>query len=781
MSTDTVCVATRQRPFGSARRTVAYLGLSLGLALSAAEPARANGFMQGFITNAAKLFNPDFCYNETLFAATAPSDCGPNGQLVGLNTGVDQLWAINALSACYDKCRPGYAQSALTCTQSGCPAGYRIEGAECVFEGQRTLARGRTACPAGYDDHGATCTRAASVRGKGCCEMTVSDLSQPRMPSQCAPGQTRVLDTCYEPCRSGYRLENGTCWLACPQGYKDIGELCSFDGPQIFTREMEGCPSGYVTEDLTCRLDYIVTGKPGNGCYSGGCPEGWNDQWCTCARNAHVFGRQYKSCPAGYDVFAASCIKQSGTIWKDRYLANWTSLGCAPGEVKNGGLCYPASSGPRTTCGAEMCQPGERNDGCVCSRDAHTIDRPSTPCPDGYYASTPDFCEKNGSRIWRDSYQLTPRRPKCPSGKIENNGLCYEPCLSQLTMPVVARVKRALIEAGIPERITGPGDLAKLILQRYVSGHGWVAFKGMGYTLANVIDPKVGGMFGYDKVRIDQPLLLMYRPEGTRSDAQLTDMVADYPYRLVGVGWMKDYTGTAQSNQLAPEAAPTDLDAYLPPGKFPQGAWFRHPAGCHMADGSFVAFRENEPASSNMIEGMINMLKGSAWCQAIGVGSTWKPDAAGALRPGTPGKCMLTRNFPATSGSPRPIVPGSFVRMKAPSPAGWPAAGNTTLVWQNKLRADANAACQKIGSVLHPPNLPTLWHPSLWVTHLFFDGDKGRVGILDTKLVPNGYEGPPESFIPLSNKLLPVVDPPPPPKPGKTPAGTPYGGGDFGG
>ena len=135
---------------------------------------------------------------------------------------------------------------------------------------------------------------------------------------------------------------------------------------------------------------------------------------------------------------------------------------------------------------------------------------------------------------------------------------------------------------------------------------------------------------------------------------------------------------------------------------------------------------------------------------------------------------MLTRNFPAQTGMPRPIVPGSFVRKDAPTPSGWPATGYNAAVWQQRLVAEATKACQTVGMDMHPPNLGTLWHPSLWVTHLFLNDENGRVGIMDTSLVPYGYEGPPESFVPMSRKLIPV---PRKPAPGATPRpGAPGGG-----
>jgi hypothetical protein len=334
----------------------------------------------------------------------------------------------------------------------------------------------------------------------------------------------------------------------------------------------------------------------------------------------------------------------------------------------------------------------------------------------------------------------------------------------------------------------------------YVPSHGWVGFKGEGVAYGR---PPSDGPF----VLTDPPVLL-YRPmpSGTYSDAQLSDQAPEAAYQLVGVAYFTNYYGSTPIEQTPPESPPT-LDP-IPNGLLPNGGWFRHTAGCHMSSGEFVAFSENLPDPS--LPAPQRLIEGIAWCQAIGINSTWVAD--GAVELGASGRCLLDRDPLAVS--PRPVRPNSFARMNAPGstllprpldppsaptpvadPGLPPPFGSATPVqlaqfatyqteltaynaavqllnnWRTGVAVAATVDCQTIGAHLSPPNAPTFWHGSAWDTHLFFNDDlTAHAGINDNALVPNGYSGPPFSFAPSDASLFPVAFPTPP----QVSAGGPY-------
>jgi hypothetical protein len=248
----------------------------------------------------------------------------------------------------------------------------------------------------------------------------------------------------------------------------------------------------------------------------------------------------------------------------------------------------------------------------------------------------------------------------------------------------------------------------------------------------------------------------------------------------------------------------------IPNGLLPAGGWFRHTGGCHMSSGEFVAFSENLPDPS--LPAPQRLAEGIAWCQAIGINSTWVADNDVEL--GASGRCLLDRDPNPLAGLPRPVRPNSFARMNAPGstllprppdPPSSPAAvadpgspppfGTATPIqlaefatyqteltayntavqalsdWRAGVALAATTDCQTIGSHLSPPNAPTFWHGSAWDTHLFFNDDlSSQAGINDNALVPNGYTGPPFSFAPGDGSLFPVAFPAPP----QVSAGGPY-------
>jgi Fibronectin type III domain len=335
------------------------------------------------------------------------------------------------------------------------------------------------------------------------------------------------------------------------------------------------------------------------------------------------------------------------------------------------------------------------------------------------------------------------------------------------------QVKGALIARGVPMIIDNPIiDAATLATKGFVPSHGWVTFKGEGLAFGRPPDANA--------FELDKPYVLLYAPMRSLSDAALTDQIPDPPYQLVGAAWFKDYEGTALMTATPTETPPT-MDP-VPDGLLPGGGWFRHSAGCHLSNGQFVAFNENLPAPS-----ATRAATGIAWCQAIGLGSTF---AGSSPEPTTleRGECRLSRDLNATI--PRPIMDGSTVLTNRPPfpqllPPGaepyvrpeptiedsgllyladltvWIAQKAIHSAWSgygvlyraslNALRVASNVKCNAIA--LEPNvNIPTFWHGAAWDAHLFFRPDgTTTAGIVDYTVIPNGYVGPSIAFTPVTD------------------------------
>lgn len=165
---------------------------------------------------------------------------------------------------CYEKCRPGFTNVGLFCTnldikakasygrgagvplwcapgtqQNGalcypfCRAGYRGVGPVC-WQG----------CPRGTNrDLGLTCVRWPRIigwRGWFIFRRPVMDWGWVRWKhsygrgagkvlSQCRPGTEKNGALCYPACKSGFKGVGPVCWERCPSGYTDDGAFCRRD------------------------------------------------------------------------------------------------------------------------------------------------------------------------------------------------------------------------------------------------------------------------------------------------------------------------------------------------------------------------------------------------------------------------------------------------------------------------------------------------------------------------------------------------------------------------
>lgn len=154
----------------------------------------------------------------------------------------------------------------------------------------------------------------------------------------CPEGTVKSGELCYPTCQDGYDGVGPVCWESCPQGLKDAGVFC------IHTYGKGCCCTVF-------------------GCC--GCPEGYKDDGCFCRQSL-----MKKSYGRGAGV----------------------PLGCAPGQEKDGALCYGS------------CPQGYNGAGPVCWQSQQTSSDFSVRCNEFLWAVDKKTCHQirtvlDGARV----------------------------------------------------------------------------------------------------------------------------------------------------------------------------------------------------------------------------------------------------------------------------------------------------------------------------------------------------------------------------------------------
>ncbi len=208
----------------------------------------------------------------------------------------------------------------------------------------------------------------------------------------CPDGQEKDGALCYPKCNASYNGVGPVCWQVCPAGYTDIGIACTkvhnkASLPRGVGTVPTNCPSGQVNDAGLC-YPSCKAGDTGVGpvCY-GPCPAGTTDIGLICSRT----------------VPKTSYGRGAGTLPNV----------CGSGRENQAGLCYPSCRSGYYGVGPvcwQSCRSGYRDDGLSCFKNLF------------------DF-------YFKDSYGrgagTVPNQ--CPSGRVNNGGLCYTACNAGFT------------------------------------------------------------------------------------------------------------------------------------------------------------------------------------------------------------------------------------------------------------------------------------------------------------------------------------------------------------
>jgi hypothetical protein len=199
----------------------------------------------------------------------------------------------------------------------------------------------------------------------------------------CQDGEEYDKGLCYPVCKDGFIGIGPVCWAKCPPNTSDAGAVC--------------IKHSYIRGDGTIPICPEGTYENGGLCYKE-CKSGFTGDGPVC----------WGVCPPGFPNFDGFCGKPNTEY--GRGAGHLTEQACRTsgerGAATNGceyyyGLWYP------------VCDKGFHNyDCCICSPN----------CPPGF--------SDDGDTCYKPSYPNGAGKipEKCPSGKVNYNGLCYDPC-----------------------------------------------------------------------------------------------------------------------------------------------------------------------------------------------------------------------------------------------------------------------------------------------------------------------------------------------------------------
>lgn len=272
-------------------------------------------------------------------------------------------------------------------------------------------------CPTGYRDDGLTCfkpaptTRGAGYPWKFGDQVGSLDAARARCVRDNPQGCEKNGEIIYPVCPSGFHaFGSNICTPNCPTGMGDGGAFCAKLAVADTTSTTPATTSTLTSYTRSVGTPLVCpSGKVQSGalCYDA-CTSGYT----------LVAGVCWQQCPAGYPDAGAVCGKPAaygrgaGYPWKlgdkvgsldqarDR-CARANPQGCE----KNGQIIYPKCRANYRAIGSNICSPvcpvGMPDAGAFCSK--RTERRAATPLSD------------------------------CPSGKVNENQLCYEPCKTGYT------------------------------------------------------------------------------------------------------------------------------------------------------------------------------------------------------------------------------------------------------------------------------------------------------------------------------------------------------------
>jgi len=208
-------------------------------------------------------------------------------------------------------------------------------------------------------------------------------------------------------CPPGTEKNGALCYPACQSGYYGVGPVC-----------WQSCPAGMIDDGAFCRKDAHIFGKPSYGRGAGTVPSACapgdekNGALCYPGCQSGFYGVGpvcWQSCPAGFADHGATCFK---------HIFNWffkASYGRGAGYAPN-----RCSGGKQMDAGLcySACASGFHGVGPVCWGS----------CPAGY-ADDGATCRKNAVIIAKASYGRGAGAPMiCTSSLEYDAGLCYTPC-----------------------------------------------------------------------------------------------------------------------------------------------------------------------------------------------------------------------------------------------------------------------------------------------------------------------------------------------------------------
>lgn len=102
----------------------------------------------------------------------------------------------------------------------------------------------------------------------------------------CPAGQEFQNGLCYPRCAAGYTGQGPVCWQTCASGFTDTGFFCHRDAKVVsadtsrcpwynkcgWNSDCNRCPSGYINDGCTCRIDAYIYAQPSYGRGAGTTP-----------------------------------------------------------------------------------------------------------------------------------------------------------------------------------------------------------------------------------------------------------------------------------------------------------------------------------------------------------------------------------------------------------------------------------------------------------------------------------------------------------------------------
>jgi hypothetical protein len=208
-------------------------------------------------------------------------------------------------------------------------------------------------------------------------------------------------------CPQGSELNGALCYPRCQAGYYGVGPVC-----------WQSCPSGMTDDGAFCRKDAHVVGKPSYGRGAGTVPS-------SCAPGDQKDGALcYPACRGGYYSVGPVC---------------WQS--CPAGFADHGATCFrhifdwfwKASYGRGAGYAPNRCASNQQNDAGLCYNNCAGGYRGAGPvcwggCPAGFIDDGAT-CRKDVVIIAKATYgRGAGSSMVCSSGLQYDAGLCYQPC-----------------------------------------------------------------------------------------------------------------------------------------------------------------------------------------------------------------------------------------------------------------------------------------------------------------------------------------------------------------